>query len=102
MNELITSKQEVYSLLEKVPETRNNDMILYYEYCVNHWVRDTELYKVFKDSEFRKAKKVAPFETISRIRRELQATFVSLRSEENIKKAREAREEVFNNYYKER
>ena len=38
MNEIVTTKQEVYSILEKIPETRNNDMILYYEYCINHWV----------------------------------------------------------------
>lgn len=99
MSELVTTKQEVYSILEKIPETRDNDMILFYEYCINHWVRETELYKVFKDKEFRKAKNIAPFETVSRVRRELQNDFVSLRSDERIKKAREAREEVFNNYY---
>lgn len=99
MTELVTTKQEVYSLLEKVPETRGNDMILYFEYCVNHFVRETEMYKVFKDTEFRKRKGVAPFETVSRVRRELQNDFISLRSDEKIKKAREAREEVFKNYY---
>lgn len=100
MNELVTTKQEIYGILEKIPETRDNDMILYFEYCLNHWVKETQMYKVFKDSEFRKAKGISPFETVSRVRRELQNDFVSLRSDERIKKAREAREEVFNNYYK--
>lgn len=99
MNEIVTTKQEVYSILEKIPETRNNDMILYYEYCVNHWVRDVEMYKVFKDSEFRKSKKIAPFESVSRARRELQNDFVSLRSDKKIEQARKAREEIFENYY---
>lgn len=99
MNEIVTTKQEVYSLLEKIPETRSSDMILYYEYCLSHWVREMELYKVFKDSEFRKYKKIAPFETGSRVRRELQNDFVSLRSNEKIEQMKEAREELIQNYY---
>lgn len=99
MNEIVTTKQEVYSILEKIPETRNNDMILYYEYCINHWVRDVQMYKVFQDAEFRKQKKISPFETVSRARRELQNDFIELRSSEKIKQAREAREEVFRNFY---
>lgn len=99
MNEIVTTKQEVYSLLEKIPETRNNDMILYYEYCINHWVRDVQMYKVFKDAEFRKSKKISPFETVSRARRELQNDFIHLRSDEKIEQARKAREEIFENYY---
>ena len=99
MNEIVTTKQEVYSLLEKIPETRNNDMILYYEYCINHWVRDVQMYKVFQDAEFRKQKQISPFETVSRARRELQNDFIHLRSDEKIEQARKAREEIFENYY---
>lgn len=99
MNEIVTTKQEVYSLLEKIPETRNNDMVLYYEYCINHWVRDVQMYKVFKDTDFRKGKGIAPFETVSRVRRELQNDFIELNSDEKIQQMREAREEVFRNYY---
>lgn len=99
MNEIVTTKQEVYSLLEKIPETRNNDMVLYYEYCINHWVRDVQMYKVFKDADFRKQKKISPFETVSRARRELQNDFIHLRSDEKIEQARKAREEIFENYY---
>lgn len=99
MNEIVTTKQEVYSILEKIPETRNNDMILYYEYCINHWVRDVQMYKVFQDAEFRKQKKISPFETVSRARRELQNDFIHLRSDEKIEQARKARKEIFENYY---
>ena len=99
MNEIVTTKQEVYSLLEKIPETRDNDMVLYYEYCINHWVRDVLMYKVFKDTDFRKGKGIAPFETVSRVRRELQNDFIELNSDEKIQQMREAREEVFRNYY---
>ena len=99
MNEIVTTKQEVYSLLEKIPETRNNDMVLYYEYCINHWVRDVQMYKVFKDADFRKQKKISPFETVSRARRELQNDFIELNSDEKIQQMRKDREEVFRNYY---
>ena len=99
MNEIVTTKQEVYSLLEKIPETRNNDMVLYYEYCISHWVRDVQMYKVFQDTSFRKGKGIAPFETVSRARRELQNDFIELNSDEKMKQMREAREEVFRNYY---
>lgn len=99
MNEIKTTKDEVYNILKNNPATRNNDMILYYEYCINHWVRDVQMYKVFQDSEFRKQKKIAPFETVSRVRRELQNDFIDLRSDEKIQQMREAREEVFRNFY---
>lgn len=38
MYEIQTTKQEVYRILDKQPETRNSDMALYYQYCVNQWV----------------------------------------------------------------
>ncbi len=99
MNEIKTTKGEVKKILETHQLAKESDMYLYYEYCLSHWVRETEMYKVFKDAEFRKGKGVSPFETVSRARRELQNDFIELRSSEKIKQAREAREEVFNNYY---
>lgn len=62
-------------------------------------VRDVQMYKVFQDAEFRKQKKISPFETVSRARRELQNDFIHLRSDEKIEQARKAREEIFENYY---
>lgn len=99
MTELVTTKGEVKKILETHQLAKESDMFLYYEYCLMHWVREAEMYKVFKDAEFRKDKGISPFETVSRVRRELQNDFISLRSDERIKKARETREEVFNKYY---
>lgn len=99
MNGIKTTKGEVKKILETHQLAKESDMYLYYEYCLMHWVRETEMYKVFKDAEFRKGKGVSPFETVSRVRRELQNDFISLRSDEKIKQAREAREEIFSNYY---
>ena len=99
MNEIKTTKEEVYHILKTNPATRSNDMILYYEYCIHNWVRDLDFYKVFKDSDFRKGKGIAPFETVSRARRELQNDFIELNSDEKIQQMRKDREEVFRNYY---
>lgn len=99
MYEIQTTKQEVYRILDKQPETRNSDMALYYQYCVNQWIRDTDMYKVFKNAEFRKEKHISPFETVSRCRRELQSEFVHLRSNDKIEKSRKEREEIFKNYF---
>lgn len=99
MNELQTTKEEVYRILKNEPETRSSDMLLYLAYCVSHWVRETDLYRVFKDASFRKAKGISPFETISRARRELQNQFIDLNADEKIEEMRKAREEIFENYY---
>lgn len=99
MNEITNTKQEVYRILNTNEATRNNDMILYYEYVISHWVRETDFSRVFKDAEFRKAKSISPFETVSRCRRDLQSEFVHLRSKEQVEKARREREEIFADYY---
>ena len=56
MNEIKTTKGEVKKILETHQLAKESDMYLYYEYCLSHWVRETEMYKVFKDAEFRKSK----------------------------------------------
>ena len=99
MNEIKTTKAEVKRILEAKPQTRNNDMILYYEYCLHHWVRDVQMYKVFQDTEFRRSKNIAPFETVSRARREIQHECVNLRSDEVVEQAKKVKEEMFRNYY---
>lgn len=99
MNNIQSTKQEVYKILKTNEATRNSDMILYFEYVISHWVRENELYRVFKDAEYRKAKGIAPFETVSRCRRDLQSEFIELRSEERIEKERREREEIFADYY---
>ena len=99
MNEIQSTKEEVYRLLKKEPETRNSDMYLYYRYCINQWVREAEMYRVFSEPNFRKEKHISPFETVSRARRELQNQFIELNADEKIEQMRKAREEVFENYY---
>ena len=99
MNELQTTKEEIYKILKKEPNTRNSDMLLYLSYCKNHWVRETELYRVFEDSKFRKSKYISPFNTVSRCRRELQSEFIELKAEEKIQELRNENEEKYNNFF---
>ena len=99
MNEIQTTKEEVYRILKNDETTRNSDMKLYLEYCKYNLVRDMELYKVFEDASFRKSKHISPFETVSRCRRELQNQFIELNADEKIEQMRKAREEIFENYY---
>lgn len=99
MDTIQTTKEEVFKLLKTDPRTRNDDMYLYGEYLTQHWVRDTEKYRVFREPGYRKERNISPFETVSRCRRELQNTFLDLNADEKVEQMREAREEVFNNYF---
>ena len=99
MNEIQSTKEAVYKLLKKEPNTRNSDMYLYYRYCANQWVREAEMYRVFSEPNFRKEKHISPFETVSRVRRELQNQFIELNADEKIEQRRKEREEVYENYF---
>ena len=95
MENLQTLKEDVYKILTKIPETRNSDMILYYDYCIQNCVRDYDLWKLFKDSEYRKQKKISVFESVSRARRKIQEEHPELRADENVEKLRKDREAEF-------
>lgn len=99
MNELETLEKEVKRILENIPETRDNDMILYYEYCLQNWVRPTEMYKVFSDSDFRKNKRVSVFESVSRARRKVRERNPELKATKVVQELREEKEEEFRNYF---
>lgn len=99
MNENQTAKEEVYRILKNNEATRNSDMKLYLEYCKYNLVRESEMYRVFDDPAYRKAKHISPFETISRARRDLQSQFIELNATEEVEKERMERESMFENYY---
>ena len=86
MENLKTLEEDVKKLLINIPQTRNNDMILYYEYCVSNWVKDVDMYKVFSDKEFREKKGISVFESVSRARRKIQAEYEELRPTQEIQR----------------
>jgi len=51
MDDLRGIELNVVKILKQIPVTRSNDMILYYEYCINNWVREIDMWKVFKDRQ---------------------------------------------------
>ena len=94
-----TLELEITRILESVPKTRNSDMLLYSEYLISKWVRDVQFYKVFQDSELRKAKNISVFESVSRARRKIQNERQDLRATEKVEKEREINEVDYYNYY---
>lgn len=100
MENLKTLENEIIKILKKIPEARNSDMILYYEYCLQNWVREYEMWRVFKCSDFRKQKNVSVFESVSRARRKVQEKYPELRSTEEVENFRKEKEEEFIKYAK--
>lgn len=99
MTDIQSTKEEIYKILKADERTRNSDMYLYLEYCKTHWIRPLELYKVFEDAEFRKIKGVAPFETVSRARRNLQSEFIELKADNEVERIRKENEENYNDFF---
>ena len=64
----------IKNILEKFPETRDDDMKLYRMYCIYCVeMNDASTFeRIFTDKEFRINNKVSVFESVSRCRRKLQ------------------------------
>lgn len=82
-------EDDVRELLEDNVAARGDDMVLYAEYAYskvkNLRYGDGWLQMVFSDRRFRIIHGIAPFDTVSRVRRKLQETEEELRpSEEEI------------------
>lgn len=98
MEDLKGIELNVVKILKNIPDARGNDMILFYEYCLSNWVRDAEMYRIFKDAGFRKAKNIPVFESISRARRKAQEKYPELRPDRETELRRLEKEEEFINY----
>ena len=84
---------------------RCDDMTLYASY-VYEKLKDAEtgagwLQKVFSDSRYRIAYGIAPYETVSRIRRKLQENNEDLKAPENYRKERKRLELKYKAYARE-
>lgn len=90
MNNIQNVENEVIKILKQKPETRENDMILFYEYCLDNWVRETEMYRVFNDANFRKNKNIPPFENVSMARKKIQERFPELKSSKTMEALKKA------------
>lgn len=86
-------------ILKEEPETRDDDMLLYYMYCTKYgFLGSNNFYKIFEDKEYRSTLGISVFETISRCRRKLQAENPSLKSSQETQYQRLEQEKKFEEY----
>lgn len=78
-------EDEIQTILEYNEPARADDMTLYYDYALSH-VKDEVmdlgtgwLAKVFRDRKYRATHGIHGYESVSRIRRKLQADYPKLR-----------------------
>lgn len=91
MKNLKLLENEVEILLHKYEDARADDMLLYYFYCESHGLKIED---AMKSLSLRVICGVATYESVSRVRRLIQAKNEKLRaSEETIKARRELQKE---------
>lgn len=89
----------VKTILEKEPETREDDLLLYYLFCTKYgFLSDSSFAKMFKDKEYRKTLGIASFKSVERSRRKIQAEHKELRPSEKVQKLRDEEESNYINY----
>lgn len=97
MEKLKNVESNVRVILEKYPETRNNDFKLiskYYWYFCNFDFTKP----FFNVLENAKELNLTPFETITRCRRRLQAEYKELKAVKEVQEMRKELEEEFKEY----
>lgn len=101
-----TVEQEVRPILKDNYAARCDDMTLYacYVFSKVHYFNLGEgwLQKVFSDRRFRIMHGIAPYETVSRVRRKLQEKYEDLRATESYVAARKKVEKEYKQYAREK
>lgn len=92
-----TIEKELKPILEEHEETRADDMALY-EVYVNR--KGLLLARIFSDRHYRILHSVPPYESISRIRRKIQAKFPELKPSKEYIKERKRAEKEYKQYAK--
>lgn len=99
-----TVEQDIKPILKDCYAARCDDMALY-SYYVYDKVQDMGLgngwlQKVFSDRRFRITHGIAPYETVSRVRRKLQEKYDDLRPPQDLREERKKIEKVYKEYAK--
>lgn len=99
-----TVENTITQILEKNTAARNDDMLLYVHYVFivmpKVSIVPNCMEKVFSDSRYRIANGVAPYETVSRIRRKVQEIRRDLRPTEYAKNEKRRAEKEYRKYAK--
>lgn len=99
-----TVEQDIRPILKDNYAARCDDMALY-AYYVYDKVQEMGLgkgwlQKVFSDRRFRITHGIAPYETVSRVRRKLQEKYDDLRPPQDLREERKKIEKVYKEYAK--
>lgn len=102
--EFKTVEQDVAPILKYIKATRCDDMALYANYVytklTNYEMGAGWLERVFTDRRFRITHGIAPYETVSRVRRKLQEKYDDLRPPQDLREERKKIEKVYKEYAK--
>ena len=100
--DFIKTEDIVKQILIDNERARNDDMYLYYVYCLHETkdllsLEDLSFSKILASKEYRANLGIKPYHTISRCRRKIQAQCPELESERT-KRLRAKKEEQFKDY----
>lgn len=97
VEELNTLENDIEAILLNDPFTRADDMLLYLEYLRRIGAAG-DLAAVLSDRKYRIAYGIAPYETVSRVRRKLQEKHKDLRPSKDYIECRRRNEKEFRKY----
>jgi hypothetical protein len=104
--EFKTVEQEITPILKESEAARCDDMALYANYAYSKIAKLNYgagwLQKIFSDRRFRIIHGIAPYETVSRVRRKLQEKYAELRPSEAYREERKRVEAEYKKYAKEK
>ena len=97
MKNIRQTQELVHQILEKVPATRNSDMLLYYHVCleIDKTVLKLPFWIVLLDL---KSHGLPPIASVGRARRKLQRAFPELRADKKVKEKRTENEAIIKDY----
>lgn len=99
----VTVEEDVIQILKNNEEAKADDMFLYALYVKKHMPKPylhSYLHRVFTDSAFRIAYGIAPYGTVSRIRRKAQEEYHELKAPANIILNKKEMEKNYRSYAK--
>ena len=86
-------EDEILPILKFHKATRCNDMYLYYKYV--EIFKNSNLGLAFSSNKYRIVNNIAPYETVSRVRRKLQEKYPELRPTEKQKEEKKRAEKEY-------
>lgn len=104
IKEFIKLEDEIKQILIDDQDARNDDMYLYWLYCLKKFKANNEpmlglcFEQIFSVGAYKEKFNIRSFETVSRCRRKIQAECQELASDRTIEKLRKEQEKDFKEY----